>query len=173
VVEDIKVTHKTPFGIKNRVTHFAIQTTRKAFDLVSGYNPETLDERGWMNRVIFLETIAGVPGMIGGMQRHLRSLRTLERDHGWIHHLLQEAENERMHLFFFLRLRNPGILYRLLIAVGQGVFFNAYFLAYMITPSTCHRFVGYLEEEAVHTYTVLLEQIDKGNLTHWKEMPAP
>ncbi len=78
-----------------------------------------------------------------------------------------------MHLFFFLRLRNPGILYRLLIAVSQGVFFNAYFLAYMITPSTCHRFVGYLEEEAVHTYTVLLEQIDKGNLTHWKEMPAP
>lgn len=147
--------------------------TRSSFDLASGYNPETLDERGWMNRVIFLETIAGVPGMIGGMQRHLRSLRTLERDHGWIHHLLQEAENERMHLFFFLRLRNPGILYRLVIAAAQGIFFNGYFLAYMISPSTCHRFVGYLEEEAVHTYTVLLEQIDNGKLNHWKNMPAP
>jgi len=80
-----------------------IRLTRMSFDLVSGYNPEKLDERGWLNRMIFLETVAGVPGMIGGMQRHLRSLRTLERDHGWIHHLLQEAENERMHLFFFLK----------------------------------------------------------------------
>ena len=52
------------------------------------------------------------------------------------------------------------------------MFFNAYFLAYMISPSSCHRFVGYLEEEAVHTYTVLLEQIDKGNLPHWTNMKA-
>jgi len=78
-----------------------------------------------------------------------------------------------MHLFFFLRLRNPGILYRLMIALAQGVFFNAYFFMYMVTPSTCHRFVGYLEEEAVHTYTVLIDQIDKGNLEHWKNMRAP
>ena len=61
-----------------------------------------------------------------------------------------------MHLFFFLKLRNPGIIYRMLIAGGQGVFFNAYFLAYMLSPTLCHRFVGYLEEEAVHTYTVML-----------------
>jgi hypothetical protein len=81
----------------------AVQLTRRSFDLFSGYNPAKMNERRWMNRIIFLETVAGVPGMIGGMQRHLRSLRTLERDHGWIHHLLQEAENERMHLFFFLK----------------------------------------------------------------------
>ena len=172
-VEQVKFTHKAPEGIRDKVTRFAIKATRSSFDVVSGYDPKTLDERGWMNRVIFLETIAGVPGMVGGMQRHLRSLRTLERDHGWIHHLLQEAENERMHLFFFLKLRNPGVLYRLIIAAGQGIFFNAYFLMYMITPSTCHRFVGYLEEEAVHTYTVLLEQIDNGNLKHWAQMRAP
>ena len=166
-VEKVAYSHKAPEGIRDKITSFAIRFTRASFDTVSGYDPEKLDERGWMNRVIFLETIAGVPGMIGGMQRHLRSLRTLERDHGWIHHLLQEAENERMHLFFFLRLRNPGIIYRLIIAASQGIFFNVYFFAYLLTPSTCHRFVGYLEEEAVHTYTVLLEQIDKGNLKHW------
>ena len=127
-----------------------------------------------MNRVIFLETIAGVPGIIGGMHRHLRSLRTLERDHGWIHHLLQEAENERMHLFFFLRLRNPGIFYRLIIASGQAVFFNLYFFAYLISPSTCHRWVGYLEEEAVHTYSVLIKELDdeNPNLKHWHRMRA-
>lgn len=37
--------------------------------------------------------VAGVPGMVGGMLRHLRSLRTMSRDHGWIHTLLEEAEN--------------------------------------------------------------------------------
>lgn len=165
--EDVKYTHKSPQGIRDKIVLSMIRLTRGTFDTATSYDPDKLDERQWMNRAIFLETIAGVPGMIGGMHRHLRSLRTLERDHGWIHHLLQEAENERMHLFFFLQLRNPGILYRLMIAAAQGVFFNVYFIAYLLSPSYCHRFVGYLEEEAVHTYTVLLEQIDKGNLPHW------
>ena len=132
-----------------------------------------MTERHWMNRIIFLETVAGVPGMIGGMARHLRSLRTLERDHGWIHHLLQEAENERMHLFFFIKQRNPGILFRIMIALAQGIFFNTYFLFYLISPSHCHRFVGYLEEEAVHTYSVLLKSLDEGRLPHWAKMAAP
>lgn len=150
-----------------------MQATRKGFDLVSGYDPAKMTERHWVNRAIFLETVAGVPGMIGGMQRHLRSLRTLERDHGWIHHLLQEAENERMHLFFFLNERHPGIFFRISIAAAQGIFFNAYFLAYMISPKTCHRFVGYLEEEAVHTYTALIESLDAGRLPRWEKMSAP
>ena len=102
-IEEVKYTHVQPKGIKDRLAYWAVIGTRKAFDLASGYNPDKMTERDWMNRAIFLETVAGVPGMIGGMQRHLRSLRTLERDHGWIHHLLQEAENERMHLFFFLK----------------------------------------------------------------------
>jgi len=55
-------------------------------------------------RVCFLETIAGIPGMVGGVVRHLKSLRLMRKDHGWIHHLLLEAENERMHLFIFLNL---------------------------------------------------------------------
>lgn len=29
--------------------------------------------------------IAGVPGMVAGMLRHLHSLRRMKRDHGWIH----------------------------------------------------------------------------------------
>lgn len=36
--------------------------------------------------------------MVGGTLRHLRSMRLLKRDGGWIHSLLEEAENERMHL---------------------------------------------------------------------------
>jgi threonyl-tRNA synthetase len=65
-----------------------IRTVRGGFDMATGYNPDKMDERAWLNRMVFLETVAGVPGMIGGMVRHLKSLRTLEADHGWIHHLL-------------------------------------------------------------------------------------
>ena len=39
-------------------------------------------------RIIFLETVAGVPGMVAAMTRHLQSLRKMRRDHGWIHTLL-------------------------------------------------------------------------------------
>ena len=132
-----------------------------------------MDERAWLNRIIFLETVAGVPGMIGGMTRHLKSLRTLEKDNGWIHHLLQEAENERMHLFIFLTMRNPGIIFRVNIALAQGLFFNFYFLMYLLSPTFAHRFVGYLEEEAVTTYTKCLEAIDSNKLPLWKNMAAP
>ena len=45
----------------------------------------------------------------------MRSLRKLEKDNGWIVHLLEEAENERMHLFFFLNAKKPGYLFRLTI----------------------------------------------------------
>jgi hypothetical protein len=72
----------------------------------------------WLLRIVFLETIAGVPGMVGGMQRHMRSLRTMERDYGWIHHLLEEAENERMHLFLFLSLYKPSFGFRMLVAAA-------------------------------------------------------
>ncbi len=43
----------------------------------------------------------------------------------------------------------------------------------MISPSFCHRLVGYLEEEAVHTYTVLLQSMDAGRLKHWEKSQAP
>lgn len=132
-----------------------------------------MNERDWLFRCIVLETVAGVPGMVAGMHRHLRSLRTLEHDHGWIHHLLQEAENERMHLFFFMQLRNPGIFMRVIIGLGQAVFLTSFNISYAISPKWSHRFVGYLEEEAVHTYTKCLEALDSGKLPYWEHMRAP
>jgi muramoyltetrapeptide carboxypeptidase LdcA involved in peptidoglycan recycling len=115
-IETIKKYHHEPEGWKDRLALAMVRTVRGGFDMVSRYNPETMNERDWLNRIVFLETVAGVPGMIGGMVRHLKSLRTLEKDHGWIHHLLQEAENERMHLFIFLTMRNPGVFFRVGIA---------------------------------------------------------
>jgi hypothetical protein len=57
-------------------------------------------------------TNLGVPGFAAAMIRHLHSLRRMERDHGWIHTLLEEAENERMHLMTFMQLKRPGPIVR-------------------------------------------------------------
>ena len=163
-IENVKYTHRPTNGVKDTLAYKAVCAARSVTDILTRYDPEKMSEREWLNRIIFLETVAGVPGMIGGMSRHLKSLRTLERDYGWIHHLLQEAENERMHLFFFLKQRNPGIFFRVMIAAAQGVFVSAYGLAYLLSPSFCHRFVGSLVEEAVHTCRVLVERGEWGEL---------
>ena len=57
------------------------------------------------HRAVVLETVAGVPGMVAGMWNHLRSLRKMRPDdRGWIRTLLEEAENERMHLMIFIEI---------------------------------------------------------------------
>ncbi|KAG2499349.1 hypothetical protein HYH03_002924 [Edaphochlamys debaryana] len=169
-LEAISPTHLQPERVYQKVGFHSIQGVRWLFDKATGYGPD-MTESKWLARMIFLETVAGVPGMVAGMLRHLRSLRTMQRDQGWIHTLLEEAENERMHLLTFFQLRQPGLLFRGAVIAAQAVFFNAYLLAYVLSPRTCHAFVGFLEEEAVKTYTHALEEIDAGRL--WKDRPAP
>jgi threonyl-tRNA synthetase len=111
--------------------------------------------------------------MVGGAVRHLHSLRLMRRDGGWIHTLLQEAENERMHLLTFIELRKPGPLFRAAVLLAQGIVFNVFFASYLISPKTCHRFVGYLEEEAVRTYTHALADLDAGLIPEWTSLAAP
>ena len=111
--------------------------------------------------------------MVGGMLRHLHSMRRMKRDNGWIETLLEESYNERMHLLTFLKMSEPGWFMRVMVLGAQGVFFNAMFLSYLVSPRTCHRFVGYLEEEAVLTYTRQIEDLDAGRLPKWEKMQAP
>ena len=119
---------------------------------------------------MMLETVAAVPGMVGGMLLHLRSLRRFEHSGGWIRALLEEAENERMHLMTFLEVAQPKWWERALVLAAQGVYFNAYFVAYLASPKFAHRFVGYLEEEAVHSYTEYLKDLEAGII---ENTPAP
>jgi threonyl-tRNA synthetase len=132
-----------------------------------------MTEAKWLQRFIFLETVAALPGMVGGAIRHLHSLRLMKRDNGWIHTLLEEAENERMHLLTFIQMRQPGPLFRGAVLVAQGVVFNLFFISYLLSPKTCHRFVGYLEEEAVKTYTHAIADLDAGLLPGWNNLLAP
>ncbi|MBE0487620.1 MAG: alternative oxidase [Halomonas sp.] len=122
------------------------------------------------HRAVVLETVAAVPGMVGGALQHLRALRKLKGDDGWIRTLLDEAENERMHLMTFIEVARPSRLERGLIVLAQGVFYNLFFLLYLCSSKTAHRVVGYLEEEAVVSYTEYLEGIDGGK---YENIPAP
>ena len=122
------------------------------------------------HRAIVLETVAAVPGMVAGTLQHLRALRRMEDDQGWIRILLDEAENERMHLMTFIHIAKPSRLERILILFSQGVFYNFFFVLYLITPKTAHRIVGYFEEEAIVSYTEYLKEIDSG--LH-ENVPAP
>ncbi len=126
--------------------------------------------RRYGHRAVVLETIAAVPGMVGGTLQHLHSLRRMEDDHGRIRTLLEEAENERMHLMTFMHIARPSGLERLLILVAQGVFYNSFFLLYLLSAKTAHRVTGYFEEEAVHSYTEYLAGVENG--TH-ANVPAP
>ena len=122
------------------------------------------------HRAVILETVAAVPGMVAGMLNHLKSLRKMQEGRGWIKILLDEAENERMHLMTFINIAKPSAFERFLVIFVQGVFFNLYFFMYLISPRTCHRIVGYFEEQAIISYTEYLEEIDSRNI---ENTPAP
>ena len=137
--------------------------------------------RRYGHRAVVLETVAAVPGMVGGALQHLRALRRMESDGGWIATLLEEAENERMHLMTFIHIAQPSLFERLLILIAQGVFYNLFFLLYLLSSKTAHRVVGYFEEEAVYSYTEYLAGVDNGTyanvaapqiaIDYWKLAP--
>ncbi len=147
-------------------------TDRLAFVFVKllRFFADTFFAKRYGHRAIVLETVAAVPGMVGGALQHLRALRRMEDDHGWIRALLDEAENERMHLMAFIHIAKPTQLERLLILIAQGIFYNVFFAIYLISPRLAHRIVGYFEEEAVISYTHYLEEIDAGR---HENVPAP
>lgn len=122
------------------------------------------------HRAVVLETVAAVPGMVGGLLQHLKAIRHIRDDQGWIRELIDEADNERMHLMTFIHIAEPTRLERWIIMGAQAVFYNLYFFLYLFAPKTAHRVVGYLEEEAVLSYTHYLDEIDAGRT---RNLPAP
>jgi hypothetical protein len=148
-MEAVAISHRPPRDIPDRIALLTVKLLRFGLDFITGYSPTRIPTaRQFMIRNIFLESVAGVPGMVAGMLRHMHSLRRLKRDGGWMETLLEESYNERMHLLTFLKMAEPGWFMRLAVLATQGVFFNAFLAAYLVAPRVCHRFVGYLEEEA-------------------------
>ena len=108
--------------------------------------------------------------------RHFHSLRLLKRDYGWIATLLEEAENERMHLLVCLKMFKASMVTRTVVVATQVVMTPLLMLVYAIHPKSMHRFVGYLEETACHTYVNVINHIETPGTQlnkAWIDLPAP
>ena len=123
---------------------------------------DTFFAKRYGHRAIVLETVAAVPGMVGATIQHLTSLRRMVDDEGWIRTLMEEAENERMHLMTFVEIAQPTVFERLVVMFAQWIFYVGFFILYLISSRMAHRVVGYFEEEAVISYTLYLQEIDEG-----------
>ncbi|CAE8606408.1 unnamed protein product, partial [Polarella glacialis] len=148
----------------------------RTFNFMTGFKPVNTPVKAVEWRLIVLESFAGVPGFMVAMFRHFRSLRTLERDHGWIHTLLEEAENERMHLLVCMKMFKAGPITRFLVVAAQLFMTPMLAMVYIARPKAVHRFVGYLEETACMTYANIIHQVETpGTPLHeaWAELPAP
>ena len=168
--------HQEPRGVLDRVTYWVVRGCYHAFNTLTGFSKKDPTPQSMVYRVLILESIAGCPGMVAAGIRHFRSLRHMERDNGWIHTLLEEAENERMHLLVFMTMFSPGLATRLAVMSMQCVMVTALTVLYVIRPSLVHRFVGYLEETAVATYVTVIDKMETpGTKLHtaWSELPAP
>lgn len=158
----MEFTHKKPITFRDKFAYGLVKFMRLFAD--------AFFRKRYGHRAIVLETVAAVPGMVGAGLIHFKCLRRIQDDKGWIHELLDEADNERMHLMTFIKVAKPSFLERLLIVFAQFFFVGFYAVMYILSPKTAHRFVGYLEEEAVRSYTEYLKEIDAGR---HKNVPAP
>lgn len=172
----IKVEHRPVQSARDVITYGFMKALRHSFDFCTGYieprdeahqieigkGPNRMTLERWLTRVIVLESVAGIPGAVAGFLRHLNSIRLFRRDMAFIDTLYDEAFNERMHLLTFLKMARPSLFTRGLLWVGQGIFANCFFITYLLSPKTCHRFVGYLEEEAVNTYSRCIKDMELG-----------
>ena len=129
---------------------------------------DTFFKKKYGHRAVVLETVAAVPGMVAGMLLHLKSLRKMQDDKGWIKILLDEAANERMHLMTFIEIAKPTFVERIIIMMAQFIFILMYLFIYIISQKTAHRIVGYFEEEAVISYTEYLKEIEEGKIENIK-----
>jgi ubiquinol oxidase len=154
--------HHPPRTLSDRIAYRVVRMLRFAADRLFGHR--------YRHRTIVLETIAAVPGMVAATLLHLKCLRLMIDDRGWIRTLLNEAETQRAHLMVFVAIDRPSLLERLSVLLAQGLFYNAHFLIYLFSPRTAHRIVGYFAEDAVRGYGQYLEDIRDGRQ---ENPPAP
>ena len=143
----------------------------KSMTMFFRFIADTFFAKRYGHRAVVLETIAGVPGMVAGVWLHAKSLRKMKT--GWgpkIREMMEEAENERMHLMIFIDIAQPTWLERWIVLLAQFVFIIFYTILYIFFPKTAHRMIHYFEEEAVVSYTNYLHMISSGQT---EEVPAP
>ena len=139
---------------------FALSMT-KFFRIIA----DTFFAKRYGHRAVVLETVAGVPGMVAGVWMHFKSLRVMKAGYGeQIREMLAEAENERMHLMFFIEIAKPNYFERFIVLFSQVIFGLFYLFMYIFFTRTAHRMIGYFEDEAVKSYTEYLELVESGKV---------
>lgn len=100
-MKEVAVAHRDAKTWSDKVALTMVKVLRWGLDRATGYvhkdaqelaamdsdaarKKYMMTERKYMIRNIFLESVAGVPGMVGGMLRHLHSMRRMKRDNGWM-----------------------------------------------------------------------------------------
>jgi ubiquinol oxidase len=154
--------HHEPQDLSDRIALLITKCLR--------FGADVLFAKRYGHRAVVLETVAAVPGMVGATLTHLNCLRRMVDDDGWIRTLMDEAENERMHLMTFVEIARPTTFERLVVLLAQGAFYIGYFGLYLASRRTAHRLVGYFEEEAVLSYTLYLDEVESGRMPN---PPAP
>ena len=145
---------------------FALSMT-KFFRIIA----DTFFAKRYGHRAVVLETVAAVPGMVAGVWMHFKSLRAMKAGYGeQIREMLAEAENERMHLMFFIEIARPNYFERFIVLFAQIIFGLFYLFMYVFFTRTAHRMIGYFEDEAVKSYTEYLELVESGKV---KNIQAP
>ena len=92
---DVKLTHVEPKDTLDQMAYNAVKLVRLGFDSVTGWKHDNITINNILNRTIYLETIAAVPGMVAAIVRHFKSLRTMKADGGYLQLFLEEANNEQ------------------------------------------------------------------------------
>ena len=96
-MNSIQVAHRETKNWADRIAMSMVRLLRFGMDTATGYSHQkevvkgtpqkkswfVMTERKWLVRMLFLESVAGVPGMVAASVRHLHSLRRLKRDNGW------------------------------------------------------------------------------------------
>ena len=135
----------------------------KSMTMFFRFIADTFFAKRYGHRAVVLETVAAVPGMVAGVWLHMKSLRRMKSGLGpKIREMMEEAENERMHLMIFIDIAQPSWLERYIVLFAQFIFIIFYLLLYIFFPKTAHRMTHYFEEEAVKSYTQYLHMVESG-----------
>ena len=151
----------------SRLSDFFAYSMTKFFRMIA----DSFFLKRYGHRAVVLETVAGVPGMVAGVWMHFKSLRKMKAGYGeQIREMLSEAENERMHLMFFIEIARPNLIERFIVLSSQLIFGIFYVFMYIFFTRTAHRMIGYFEDEAVSSYSEYLNMVESGKV---ENIPAP
>lgn len=127
----------TPVTMADKIMHKIMYGSYVTFNALTRFNVQNPSPQSCVWRLILLESVAGVPGFLAASHRHFSAIRHLKRDFGWINTLLEEAENERMHLMICMKMFDAGLITRAVVVAAQLLMTPFLAGLYAVHPKAC------------------------------------